>query len=1310
MNKCSIFTRILLTCAISFVACHANATTYFVRSQGNDLADGETAKTAFQTIIRAARALNHGDSIVIGPGTYRGTVLIAERFGNADTPLAIIGDESGKRTGDAAGPVVWETMTPGESALFIHRAQDVTISGLTIRGVGEGVVLEKVRRARLERCSFDNLAKGISISECEDVRIESCVLTREIMGVLVKNSSRTRLAHLTIASCSAAGILLSNSAIGEISNCLLVDCASGMVADVASAPTWNSDYNTFNGTMGSWGLAPLSRVAYEWFSTTGQERHSNYVLPAFVKPAQYDMHIDPTVTWGGGLPGMFIGKPLTPLVALDRDGKPFTIRNGRVGTGAYDYPEPVPAPGWQQIKITLPAEGVRQSAAILAKDGNLLRTLLTDAAGVRELWWDGRDDTGTSVAAGTYEVRTITHDLRIVDDGTLGDNGNPLGTYNCDNAQRVVTFPDGSFVISTIYDEAGVPMRYYSATGQPVSGSALAGPSPWAIVAEGVGKKLIIGVGRELQRIVPPGERSKMANGTDSYPILTDGEQLAKTIDGKNELAFGGVAVSGGNVLVTVPLAAGSVVRVIALATGAKVADWPAPNAGDIDVDADGNAWVICGNELCCFTPQGKIAKRFTPGFTPNYLAVGKTLIALIDTTGKKIDFLQMTNGTVTYSLAQVQPTGKWLPVSGRLFNQLRDCAFLPDGQLVVCEYGRIRAIDPKTATVTMTCLSNFLDALVPNPKNPEYAYCYGANIFKLDHVTGAWEQVRQAPNLVAPNLSLAQCMTTGTIDGKLYLMVNANDSYQPTEEELKAGTYIPRRQAFLDITDPLNPRYAGAFRNTHGFSYTDLRIDKDGNLCYPVAGQMKIAVHPFLGRDAEGYLRYTSLGVYGKTDVPLQYRGVAEKDAKPREMFHKGGLAIDQRTNDAYLLACTPLHNKMVPAWGASGTGVGKMSADGRPLWFTMSSGGNYSGLAVINDGKEAWVMAGKDTNGGAIDLYSSDGLRLSTGTCSWGADWLNGMVDIREGLQAYIRPDGKPGATVEDDNIGRFIRYRIDGANTLKRTISPLVWAGQETPAGVNPIPHEVAGNAMRNLMKIPRVTELPVNGDWAPWAAAGITPQIVSLPIVSWGRTFPPNLLQSFEAGTSIGAMAYDEKNLYVYFLTTDNTPHFHARSNGENMFEFDSIELWIEEEQFGIGFNSQMQPRLFKYRYHNKAGAEWAAMYQLPNQGIWGTTLASVTDHPLGQLLSAAVGTSLDGKPGYALMAKIPMEEIKLVGGISGRKGGEVLPMTGNPGEIIRIGIAFDGMSAWGRSQDFKVYWPSGLMFSDPTTNVPAILGE
>jgi hypothetical protein len=426
--------------------------------------------------------------------------------------------------------------------------------------------------------------------------------------------------------------------------------------------------------------------------------------------------------------------------------------------------------------------------------------------------------------------------------------------------------------------------------------------------------------------------------------------------------------------------------------------------------------------------------------------------------------------------------------------------------------------------------------------------------------------------------------------------------------------------------------------------------------------------------------------------------------------MFQKGGLTFDLRNNDAYLMACTPLNNKMVPAWGASATGIGKLTADGRAVWFTPSSGGNYTSLSSAFDGKEFWILAGKDF-GGQVDVFTADGLRLTTGNWGWGMHWTSGFVDLREGVQAYIRPDGKPGAHVEDDNIGRFGRYRLDGGETVKRTVTPLAWAGAEgapVATDVVPSPHEVEGKAICNTVKVPRVKDLPVDGDWAKWAAAGVTPQIVSLPIVAWGRVFPPDLLQNFRAGTSIGAVAHDGASVYVYFLTTDDTPQFHAQESGANMWEFDSIELWLEEEQFGLGFNEAGQPRLFKYRYHNREGKEWSANYALPTGSVWGAQLASVADHPLGALLGSALGASLAGKPGYALMAKIPMEEIKLVGGITGRKGGQILPMKGEPGETMRVGIAFDGTLVWGRSQDFKVYWPIGLMFSDPTSNIPFVL--
>ena len=145
--------------------------------------------------------------------------------------------------------------------------------------------------------------------------------------------------------------------------------------------------------------------------------------------------------------------------------------------------------------------------------------------------------------------------------------------------------------------------------------------------------------------------------------------------------------------------------------------------------------------------------------------------------------------------------------------------------------------------------------------------------------------------------------------------------------------------------------------------------------------------------------------------------------------------------------------------------------------------------------------------------------------------------------------------------------------------------------------------------------------------------MVPQIVSLPIPGFPRNWPDGLWQTFRAGTAIGAVAHDGKNLYAYFLVADDTMHFDAENPGR-MWEFDSVELWAEEEQIGLGFVTSGKPALFKYRFHNREGKEWSANYALPDDGIWGVQLADLAAHPLGRQLAGFTGVSLAGRTGYA----------------------------------------------------------------------------
>jgi len=204
-------------------------------------------------------------------------------------------------------------------------------------------------------------------------------------------------------------------------------------------------------------------------------------------------------------------------------------------------------------------------------------------------------------------------------------------------------------------------------------------------------------------------------------------------------------------------------------------------------------------------------------------------------------------------------------------------------------------------------------------------------------------------------------------------------------------------------------------------------------------------------------------------------------------------------------------------------------------------------------------------------------------------------------------------------------------------------------------------------------------------------------------------PEDLWQTFRAGTALGAMVHDGANFYLYFLVADDTMHFDAPT-GKTLWEFDAVELWLEEEQFCMAMTKDGSPALYKNRFHNRQGKQWSADYPLPRENVWAARLDDLARHPLGQQLAAITGVSFQGKKGYAVMGKIPFEEVKLVGGIAGRGGKDILNVTGRPGEMFRVGLYLGAVSEWGHSQDYKVQWPSAVMYSDPTRSAVFVFGQ
>ncbi len=1179
-------------------------TTYFVRMNGNDEADGKTPGTAFGSMLQAAGVVGHGDAIVVGPGEYKAAAVVAERYAADGSEMRIVGDESGKLTGDAAGAVVIAPASTTDVALRLFRLRDLRVSGITFRGRGQGLKLDNCVNVVVERCTFNGFTKGLSINACKGTRVQSCVVPRCTIGVYVQGSVDTVVDHATVAGATSTGLLILGCGKGEIRNSIFTDNNTNLIGDAVSAKGWSSDFNVIKGTNGVWGDVWAVANAYEWAASSGMERHSVYVTPAFVNPETYDLHVSPEVSWGGGLPGMNVGRPMDEkLAVMDRDGTAFTGRGGAVCAGAYNYPEVKAGAGWSKLAVALDGSA-RQAAGIYKEDGTLVRTLLADAAGVRELYWDGRDDLGQATPAGKYVVKVVQHDVKVVDDGSVGDNGNPMGAYNCDNANRVAPLADGGFLMTTVYDEGQYNVRRYSANGQALNSTGLTEADLSALAAAGGDDfYAVVGKGKKLIRLAAPGEQMRMLNKAESFEI---GDVAA------------GLAVVGQTAYVS--LQGNNVVRVIDLATGEKKRDWAVEAVSDVAADAGGNVWAVSGTNVVCLGEDGKIVKTFATGLaTPRYLAASKDRLAVVDNAAAKLAVLDM-EGKVIRTLGKGRVVGEFNAVGPENMRDPRGACFLKDGRLVLTESQRVRILFADSGKISADLISNFMDSVVPHPLKSEYVYC-GIGVYHVDAKTGAWEWMVEEPRgmtmtdskgIVKP-ASFGSPSTSAILGGRPFVV------YVPGDGSAR----------LVDVSEPLKPRPAVVVRHgLLGAAYSTLSFARDGSMITSRSQDLKdnspsVNRIAFKGLDAENnpIFDFAHATVIGPVAGEHAASGVEGK----------GSVSVDRNNDDIYLGCVTANYNKMVPAWGADHTGVGKMTADGKVRWFSLSSGGNYMSISAVNDGKQTFAMAAKSF-GGQIDLFDSDGLRLATGNWNWPSAWNMGFVDMRYGVNAYLRADGKVGAYVEDDSIGRFTRVRVDGVETIQKSATPLEWKGAGAGAGGLPSSQVVAAKGLEKVQIIPKVAEMKVDGDWSAWAKAGVVPQIVALPAVTFKHTvLPEDLWQTFAIGTAIGAVAHDGRFFYVYFVVTDEHQIFDSPS-GAVMWAYDSVELWIEEEQFGLGLTRDGSANLFKYRHHNLEGREWAAGYPLAKENVWAAKTDDLSSNPLGRQLADITGVSFKNKKG------------------------------------------------------------------------------
>lgn len=188
---------------------------FFVRAtQGNDANDGTTPETAFRTIGAAIAVLTDGDTIIVGPGTYRETIILTPPGGTELTPIVFRADPSGSMTSDPPGRVILDGGRTGSTVRLTNfpyatfDSFEITGAsgnngGVQIRSGSHHVTVQNCRIRNNEDDDPATFVSGVLIQDSDDVLIfNNLIHDNEGRGISIvgsgTGSSRARVINNTV--------------------------------------------------------------------------------------------------------------------------------------------------------------------------------------------------------------------------------------------------------------------------------------------------------------------------------------------------------------------------------------------------------------------------------------------------------------------------------------------------------------------------------------------------------------------------------------------------------------------------------------------------------------------------------------------------------------------------------------------------------------------------------------------------------------------------------------------------------------------------------------------------------------------------------------------------------------------------------------------------------------------------------------------------------------------------------------------------------------------------------------------------------
>lgn len=178
----------------------------FVRASGSDASSGRSPLEAWRTLDRALAQAEPGMIVHVGAGLQAGPLHVDRAF-EADRPLMLCGDPTGRMTGDP-GPVIVDG-GGSASALELREAHHVVLRDLEFVGAANGLSIEDSTDVTVLSCSARENDVGMRVEGAADLALTDCRITANRQdGLRVEDARHSRLENNLVYGNDGAGIVL----------------------------------------------------------------------------------------------------------------------------------------------------------------------------------------------------------------------------------------------------------------------------------------------------------------------------------------------------------------------------------------------------------------------------------------------------------------------------------------------------------------------------------------------------------------------------------------------------------------------------------------------------------------------------------------------------------------------------------------------------------------------------------------------------------------------------------------------------------------------------------------------------------------------------------------------------------------------------------------------------------------------------------------------------------------------------------------------------------------------------------------------